>query len=1016
VINPALATGAFNTGGLDAMGQASGQLAALWAEGTSSYDQIAMTLTLSEPARWKAMAGGLLFWRAFGASELTDAAGEFLTGVVGVVRFHPQSVLRIQRLAGVRFDGRTDGSAVRPIPYYAAIRDGRAPDEMSSMVESDPPLAPADASVGTALTHGRLTFHDELGLIIDPVAVACMFRDLMQGFPALRNPSAGQPGDLTGGTGGSIKNICDLAAGRRLHIVNLFGGPWSDRPGAVGLRFGSGPRLTAGPHDWPDGQTLNATASNGGDLRFGFSPEGTLGTAALSPPDFPGTVVPAPVLGREFFRVVAVDLALHLSGNRTATAIEEVPRADPATVLEPSPAVRDGDTLDILVDGQAAMGAVTEVALLPGFRLAVSPTIATDVLLPASRADRWPAVPAPTETPEPLDADRSRRARSDVTGTYVGSGPDVALSWPAGSLPAEAHVRVFPRVDPGPAIVPLAELDFSRRGDGASGIAKAAGLTLLVKDPYRVGTGAPPAEPALRFDLLVVTRAGVVRGRLFGGLEVSVGTGGIAPTEPPASNALSALPQTQQGISPSPRLGLAPTAPATGTDLLLADLAEVAPRQSPRYRTMARTETVIAGHDGGSPGGWRSVLTSGFLNGRSVRDSARLGNPGNPAGPEDHSPGIHVTGQLALDLARAALRRTHQLVDRVQELNEGRWNATPAGSGTVAGAILQNVAQKVESPELDLLEESLVHALPDNWSNLIANIQPFLPSSLNPLVSAVPAPDAADRWVQEVRREAFAAKHGRRDSQWSWRWAISHARRFIYLETSLLSATAAGTNPHEVDLIPLLRNRLTSAPELRVVIAIPKRIPFGPGYESFAQRFHLARNEVVASLQPVAPKRVVIYHPIGFPGRPEVIRGTIGVVDDVWALLGSSTFSRRGLTFDGSIDLVLLDRVIKRGVSETVRNFRKHAMARTLGLAPPVPGETASAGWVRLAQQRSAFELVREIVERGGDGLIEPLWSGLPEAELPAVDRDLADPEGREFSTNAGAFAEILAGLGQDRV
>ena len=90
-----------------------------------------------------------------------------------------------------------------------------------------------------------------------------------------------------------------------------------------------------------------------------------------------------------------------------------------------------------------------------------------------------------------------------------------------------------------------------------------------------------------------------------------------------------------------------------------------------------------------------------------------------------------------------------------------------------------------------------------------------------------------------------------------------------------------GSGNHEVDLVALLRTRLQAAQDLRVIIATPKRIPFGPGYESFAQYFHFARNDAVALLHSVAPKRVAAYHPVGFPGRPEVIRGTVAVVDDV---------------------------------------------------------------------------------------------------------------------------------------
>src|SRR4029079_11880138 len=159
-------------------------------------------------------------------------------------------------------------------------------------------------------------------------------------------------------------NIATLGTGRRLHIVDIFGGPWIDRPVVAGLQLASS-RLGSGPHDCPDGQTLNATAADPGDLRFGFSPEGTLGTTALSAPVFPATVFPAsssaPVLERQFFRVVAVDLGLHLRGNRTAESIDGVSGADEASVLEPAPIVSDGNTIDLLVDGQGTTGAVSEV-------------------------------------------------------------------------------------------------------------------------------------------------------------------------------------------------------------------------------------------------------------------------------------------------------------------------------------------------------------------------------------------------------------------------------------------------------------------------------------------------------------------------------------------------------------------------------------------------------------------------------------------------------------------------------
>ena len=93
--------------------------------------------------------------------------------------------------------------------------------------------------------------HDEQGLIIDPVAVACLFRDLMRGFPALRDDDSGTVDDLgSSGSAGSIGAVCGLASGRRVHLVDLFGRPWSARPGGQGVRLGaSGAALDAGPHD-----------------------------------------------------------------------------------------------------------------------------------------------------------------------------------------------------------------------------------------------------------------------------------------------------------------------------------------------------------------------------------------------------------------------------------------------------------------------------------------------------------------------------------------------------------------------------------------------------------------------------------------------------------------------------------------------------------------------------------------------------------------------------------------------
>ena len=1030
MITPPIARAAFEASGLEAMGLASGQLAAQWAEARPTFDAAAMTLTCVAPARWRAMAGGLLHWSGFGAPDLTDAGGRPLELIVAVLRFHPQTVLRLRRLAGARFDGRTDGRAGRPVPVCAALRDGEPPPELADVDDDDPPLPPLFSPVGEPLTSGRLTFHDEQGLIVDPVAVACLFRDLMRGFPPLRNDDAGSTDDLESSTGtaGSIGVACSLASGRRLHLVDPFGRPWTARPGGQSVRLGAtGSSLSAGPHDWPSDQTLQSTAPAAatGPIRFALSPQGSLGTTALGPPALPATPVPAgspaPLLEREFFRAAVVDLDLHLVGNRGAAEVFGVPAPDAATRAEPVPVVREG-AVDGLTDGQATLGAVNEVAALGGFRLAVSPALADDVTFPPDRVSRWPALPPVADTPQDLDAATSARAKTEATAAYAGATADVVVTWPAGALPAEAHVRLFPRVDPGPATVPLALIDFARRGDGGAAIARAAGTALLVTDPFRVGAGPRPASPDLLVDLLIVTRGpGGVQGRLLGGLTLPVAEGGTAPAPPAVSNNLEALPDEQRGLGPSPLLGVPPTQPASGTDPVLALLDLGTPREAARFRTMARTESVVAGHDGGTPGAWTAVLTPGFLTEAFVRDDARLGNPGNAAGPEEHAPGVRVTGRLAGDLARAALRRTHHLSTRLAQLAEARWNDPPAGTGpaTAFGAVLSNVAEVVDSPELAPLPPNVVANLPEDWTDLMDQVSDLLPPSLSGLPTSVPTPAAGDRWVAEFRRDAHAAASGRRDTQWALRWALSRATKLVYVESALVGETGSPADADKaVDLIELLRARLREEPNLRVIVALPKRVPFGPGYESFAQRHHQRRNAGLADLAALEDGRVMAYHPLGFPGRPEVRRGSLVVVDDVWGLVGSSTWSRRGLTFDGSVDVSFVGAQLRDGVSASVAELRRTAMARTLGVGPPAAGagDTPDPRWVQLAQPTSAFRLLAETLARGGDGLLEPLWPGLPESELLALDAAIADPDGRGFAGVLQLFAGVLAELGDNRV
>jgi hypothetical protein len=133
------------------------------------------------------------------------------------------------------------------------------------------------------------------------------------------------------------------------------------------------------------------------------------------------------------------------------------------------------------------------------------------------------------------------------------------------------------------------------------------------------------------------------------------------------------------------------------------------------------------------------------------------------------------------------------------------------------------------------------------------------------------------------------------------------------------------------------------------------------------------------------------------------------IIDDSWALVGSSTFRRRGLTFDGGYYVALADTQLERGGSAAIAGFRRALIANRLGL----PNGPNNASSVRLRDGVESFYVIREALLSGGLGKIERLWNG----ETPGLDPvhpatiDQANPEGREFDLATAIALMARAGL-----
>lgn len=1065
-----------NADGLGALGLAAPLLAPAWSAALPLVDAARLRLTVADA--WYAPLPGMLVPVAnglkLGLSGLDGAPAEPAAAACVAMKIHPQARLRLERAMVATLEpvgGMPLDQSLRPVPATILIRSLAGPFTLAQQVTAGDPAMPA----------GEISMYDERGLIVDPFAFAAAVDALLANTPALGVP---MPAGAPAGTPLAIATAAGV--GRFAHVVDLHGRPWVDPPtpntgisfytGAAGARV-KGTRVAGGGlYAWPGDATAvigaetdpDGAAPTATSIRVGWSTVGALSTTPIA---WPGPGARTPV--RDTLRLAAVDPTFHLLGNRAqGLARDGVGAADALTAQEPMPIVRQGSPVTLLTDGRSVLGWFEQVILglqggVPTAPFATGPIFAASVTydggawpLPVApgAAGQWPVSPAATPVPGSPQTVLSALGalRTGLVANWIAGSNDVLVTLPAG-LPVGVAVRLYPisiLLGASPDEQPLL-----RRGDGGATIVGAGANALMLTDPFNLGpTPARAGGATLRADAIVAwqpTGGGLPQVRLLGNLACGVGAD-VARPAPAATNLLGMMfwrgqarnPLIGAGSAGSFALATVFADPVAFVQSIVRQLTtDKNPRESPRLPTMSRTESLLSLQltpplAGGGADLYRSVLSGGWLTAEIDSHSYRLGNPGAAGAHEVHAPGVAATSQLGFDLWVAAAHRARPVVPTadiagplVGGPNAGlpnNWvllqaNATsqppapPAAPSTIAGAVLQTVPAYVETPELALIPDDSVD-----------DVQTWITSKLGGWVATPNDTELHRQMVREVR----SCKYGRRDAQWALRRAIRHARDLVYIETPLLGATAhpeaAPTDPAAaVDLVAELATRLSTEPRLRVVILIPREPPFVVGFQPWSMFFYAARTAAAATLQsaagsvdgPAGPRpRVVIAHPMGAPGRPLVIRSTSVIVDDTWALVGTTTFSRRGLTFDGATDVVLSDWQIDRGAGMALRTYRTALMAAHLGVsagsagtpggAPPSGIGAPAADWVRLHQPVSAHEVFADLLATGGRGKLLPLWSGpdplAPGAPL-AHPPEVADPDGRG---GASLVTTIAAAIG----
>jgi|GEM_PF-1194377 len=950
------------------------------------------------------------------------ADGNPFTGTCAVFRLHPQAVLRLETLAAGRYV-TTGNQSILPLPWAMVVR-GAQGFSTARWFEAD--------EIMTGIS-GTISFHDGRGLIIDPIYVAALFADLQAWLLGLvvKNPSGSANG------AGGVQSIAGLVSGTLVHCVDLHGAVYqpalSDATLVIKDGGGNvtGTVLSNGLVTLNAGDGIDAASGDNGRLRWGWATNGILARNRLVPPALPTTPTtgtPAPSLNRQFYRLAVVDTIWALLGNRTGSTVLGIGPDDQKIPGDILPIVRDQIVINYLPDGPDVLGQAAAVLARPSqdMVIAVSPVIDGTMSVPSQAGvnAHWPAFPVPNTgtgfsggSPSPS---------TGITSAWT-SGNDVVVTIAANTAPDGAHIRIYPQRFV--QIAAIAEEPSFVRADGGAAIAQSGTATqVFLPNPFNLASGQTKPNPAnLTMDIIIAPRIG--QRRLWAAVTVQVASGPVTPPANPFGwgNVVGALPAMFESVAPSPLFGTPTTvkppgaAPTGVIGFVRALASETSPRQGPRLPTMERFETVIVSGTTGDPLTgtllWESVLTGGRWAPETCSALHASGNPGNPAGPDVHASGIHVTGALAYDLARHAMRRAQPIIPLPPISATPGWvvamdgnNFNPpqdsTASNTGIGVLLETVAAVCETPELSTFTPpapgSTVQQVINDLASALGVSPPKLKFGNEPRIQT------------ELRREVIVSQAGLRDALWSLHRAVRQARELIYIESPQFARTArpsVAPKPQEIDLVAEIAASLQTHPNLKVIICAPREADFATNYRGWSRQHFQGRTEAVGNLLAAAPDRVAVFHPVGFPGRTAFIRTTAVIVDDVWCLVGATHWRRRGMTFDGSAAIASFDRQLDNGYSKKVRTFRRVLMAAKLAIQAPGLA-SPSAEWLRLGRPNSAFELVIDWLREGGVGKIQSLWPGPSDNTVIPASNDIADPDGSDGANFVTTFASLIAELG----
>ncbi|MCA9695050.1 MAG: hypothetical protein KC636_36055, partial [Myxococcales bacterium] len=335
----------------------------------------------------------------------------------------------------------------------------------------------------------------------------------------------------------------------------------------------------------------------------------------------------------------------------------------------------------------------------------------------------------------------------------------------------------------------------------------------------------------------------------------------------------------------------------------------------------------------------------------------RQGHPGCPGTEDAHGAGVLVDGPAAIGLAEYVRDRTAASTSALATAADTPLQvpSAPASDSLWAVGLRTEAAGVALEVGLDTLLASVTSSsynFDDTWANkrtwLNNHVDPDIPNTVGQGANEASV-------VRAVDRRVLTSSFGAREAATSLRAAFARAERLVYLETPALDGLELGATNDKIDLWAALVDRVAARPGLHVVICLPYLL--GRGTPVYLQRIRDAVvTEALAEL--AGNPRVAVFHPAAGPQRSLLLHSTAVVVDDVYALVGTSHLWRRGLSFDSSYAVALTDDRLEDDRAQEIAAFRRSLCAGRLGLAlPELPDDPAEL----------AFGL-RLLASRGGHG------------------------------------------------